>query len=116
MRAIRWCTTVAMGGLVWTTTVSAQVVRPVEPMPARPTVISPAPSVTMPTPNVAPSLQAPSLQAPTLAVPKPPPPAAPMAATRPRKCWCHERTPSGGSMKTKCAPDCCRGNRDDDRC
>lgn len=104
---------IALVGLVWVTAAAAQYVRPVDPVPVRPT---PAPQVTAPAPTLTPRIPLVVPTAPTIAVPTPPPVAAPASQPRPRKCWCHQQTPAGGWVKTKCAPECCRGNQNDDRC
>lgn len=90
-------------------------VRPVDPVPVRPVPLPPAP---LPTPLPAPLPQPPTVMAPppVAVVPKPPPAAAPVKRPSPRKCWCYQRLPSGGSTRSKCAPECCRGDSRDDRC
>lgn len=109
---------VAVVVIVWATAASAQYARPVEPAPMRPVapVVPPQVMAPMQKPMLTPSMPMAVPAAPKAMVPAPPPAAAPASRPRPRKCWCHQQAPNGTWMKSRCAPDCCRNDRNDERC
>ena len=115
MVRLGWSGLAIIATLTCATAVAAQSVR-VEPLPTRPVVPNTGPTLGAPTPlPLTPKLGDPTL-APTLVLPKPPTPAVPIARPMPRKCWCFDRRPNGSSTRSKCATECCKGDRNDDRC
>lgn len=97
----------------------AQYVRPVEVPIARPVTPMSAPITPQPNPLSPMPLQpAPTLATPpAVMVPIPPPIVNQAGKARPRRCWCFVRNPvNNATTRTACEVECCKGDKQDQRC